>query len=152
MKQTVAMGAVVATLALAGTQALAGDHLRCETEVAELNIAEADVEGIFTVPKFLSRARRSVPPIVNRRFDGVQAWVSMKLVQGLGGHTHRPILPDSELIRAAASAAWRASRPTRRAPARRHDQGAVAAGRRERVLATPWRGIRSHRSDMFSKG
>ena len=82
MKQTVAMGAVVATLALAGTQALAGDHLRCETEVAELNIAEADVEGIFTVPKFLSRARRSVPPIVNRRFDGVQAWVSMNSCKG----------------------------------------------------------------------
>ena len=76
---------IAGALALAGTQALGRDHLRCEAEVADqraaLSIEDTDVATISTIPKRVARAQFGLPR-VSSDFDGVTAWVSLNSCQG----------------------------------------------------------------------
>ena len=90
MTRVIAIGVIAGALALAGTQALGRDHLRCEAEVADqlaaLSIEDTDVATISTLPKRVARthvARAQFGlPRVSSDFDGVTAWVSLNSCQG----------------------------------------------------------------------
>ncbi len=85
MDRVLAIGVIVAALVFAGTQAMGREHLRCESEVAdrlaELNVAEADIAGISTIPKYVARAQFGLPR-VSKDFNGVTAWGNLDSCKG----------------------------------------------------------------------
>ena len=85
MGRAIVTGVIVAALAFAATQALAREHLRCESEVAdrlaELNVEAADIAGIFTVPNYVPRPDPT-RLAASRIFVGVTAWVSLNSCKG----------------------------------------------------------------------